>query len=229
MVLNKPAGLVIHPAPGHPDKTLVNILCHKTNLAPGSNPLRPGIVHRLDKDVSGLLILAKTRNALKDLVQQFKAHNVEREYWAVCFRTPSLLKGKIETWVTRHPVNRKKFISLNQFKTGSKKAVTFYEVFRQGGIGFSWIKCHLKTGRTHQIRVHLSSLACPLLGDEVYGKRKLSFIQDSGLKKHIQNLNRIALHAHSLSFLHPMTKKRMTFKSCWPSDLKGLLTKLEFY
>ena len=230
LIINKPAGLVVHPAPGHEERTLVNILFHQKKLSSGSHPLRPGIVHRLDKDASGLLILAKTKVSQDHLIKQFKEHKVKREYWAVSLRPPSPLKDTIETWITRHPVYRKKFTSLKKFKPGSKKAITSYELFRQNDSGFSWIKCYLKTGRTHQIRVHLSSISCPLAGDEIYGgKKKLSFIKDVHLKKLVKNLSRIALHAHSLSFLHPLSSQKISFKSYWPSDLKAFLEKLNFY
>ena len=229
LIINKPAGLVVHPAPGHEKKTLVNILFHQKKLSPGSHPLRPGVVHRLDKDTSGLLILTKSKFSQDIMIEQFKNHSVKREYWAVSLRPPSPFKDTMETWITRHPIHRKKFISLKEFKSGSKKAITSYELFRQHNSGLSWIKCHLKTGRTHQIRVHLSSISCPLAGDEVYGgKKKLSFIKDSLLKEQVKNLNRIALHGHSLSFVHPLSGKPMIFKSPWPLDLKGLLKRLDF-
>lgn len=230
LIINKPAGLVVHPAPGQEEKTVVNILFHQKKLSSGSHPLRPGVVHRLDKNTSGLLVLTKTEASQNHLIKQFKEHSVKREYWAVSLRPPSPLKDTIETWISRHPVYRKKFISLKKFKPGSKKAITSYELFRQSTSGFSWIKCHLKTGRTHQIRVHLSSISCPLVGDEIYGgKKKLSFIKDVHLKKQVKNLNRIALHAHSLSFLHPLSGQQISFKAYWPSDLKAFLEKLDFY
>lgn len=230
LIINKPAGLVVHPAPGQEEKTLVNILFHKKKLSPGSHPLRPGVVHRLDKDTSGLLVFAKNKVSQDRLIRQFKEHHVKREYWAVSLRPPSPFKDTIETWITRHPVHRKKFISLKKFKPGSKKAITSYELFQQSSSGLSWIKCHLKTGRTHQIRVHLSSISCPLAGDETYGgKKNLSFIKDLHLKKQIKNLNRIALHAHSLSFFHPLSGQQISFKSHWPSDLKVFIKKLGFY
>ena len=229
LIVNKPAGLVIHPAPGHEEETLVNILFHQKKLSPGSHPLRPGVVHRLDKDTSGLLVLAKTKTCQDHLINQFKAHDVKREYWAISLYPPSPLKDTIETWIARHPIHRKKFISLKEFKSGSKKATTFYNLFRQHDSGLSWIKCHLKTGRTHQIRVHLSSISCPLVGDQVYrGRKKLSHIKDTFLKEQVKNLNRIALHAHSLSFLHPLSGKKISFTSPWPADLKALLKSLDF-
>ena len=191
--------------------------------------LDQGIVHRLDKDASGLLILAKTKMAQDHLIEQFKEQNVKREYWAISLHPPAPFKGVIETWITRHPVHRKKFIALEKFKEGSKKAITFYNLFCQHPSGLSWIKCRLKTGRTHQIRVHLSFLSCSLVGDKVYGSQKLSFIKDSFVKEEVKSLNRIALHSHSLSFLHPLSGKKMNFTSSWPCDLKALLKSLDFY
>ena len=230
LIVNKPAGLVVHPAPGHKKETLVNILFHQKKLSPGSHPLRPGIVHRLDKDTSGLLVLAKSKTSQDHLIKQFKGHHVQREYWAVSLRPPSPFKATVETWISRHPVHRKKFISLKEFKPGARKAITSYELLKQNKNGLSWIRCRLKTGRTHQIRIHLSSLFCPLAGDELYGgKKKLSFITDPLLKEQLKKLNRIALHAHSLGFQHPLSGQWLTYKSSWPEDLKGFLKKLGFY
>lgn len=229
IVLNKPAGLVVHPAPGHREKTLVNILAYQKKLSPGSHPLRPGIVHRLDKDTSGLLLITKNQFSQNAMIEQFKQHKVQREYWAISMSPPLPLKDTLETWIKRHPVHRKKFISLNNFQKGCKKAITSYKLFQQNENGISWIKCRLHTGRTHQARVHLSSLSCPILGDKLYGgKKKLSFIKDSLLKEQIKNLNRIALHAHRLSFIHPLSNKKMSFHSPWPFDLKELLKKSGF-
>ena len=228
LIVNKPAGLVTHPAPGHREKTLVNILFHQKKLSPGSHPLRPGIIHRLDKDASGLLALTKTKLAEDKMIQQFKKQLVKREYWALSLRPPSPLQGRIRTRIARHPSNRKKFISLKISQSTGKEAISFYKLFREHKSGVCWIKCHLQTGRTHQIRVHLSSLFCPIAGDLVYGGSKLSFIKDQSLKEQIKKLKRIALHAHSLSFFHPLSKKKLSFKSPWPSDLKSLLNYLDF-
>jgi len=229
LVVNKPAGIVVHPAPGNEDKTLVNILFHKKNLSAGSHFLRPGVVHRLDKNVSGLLLLTKTQEAQNHLILQFKNHLVRREYWAVVLHPPCPLQGSLESWIIRHPVHRKKFMSVKKFQPGANKAISFYKLFCQHESGLSWVKCHLQTGRTHQIRVHLSSLSCPIVGDEVYGgTKKLSFIKNSTIKEEIKSLNRIALHSHSLSFQHPLSKKTISFKSMWPSDLKSFIKTLNF-
>ncbi len=230
LVIDKPAGLVVHPAPGHETATLVNILFHQKKLSSGSHPLRPGVVHRLDKDTSGLLVLTKNDFSQEFMIEQFKKQNIKREYWAISLHPPSPIKDTIKTWIIRHPVHRQKFISLREFKKGSKTAITDYNSFRQHKSGLSWVKCRLGTGRTHQIRVHLSSISCPVVGDELYGgKKKLAFIKDSLLKEKIKKLNRVALHAHSLSFYHPRSAKKMSFKSYWPPDLKNFLERLDFY
>ena len=229
LVLNKPAGLVVHPAPGHREKTLVNILAHQKKLSPGSHPLRPGIVHRLDKGTSGLMLITKNQSSQMAMIEQFKQHKVKREYWALSLKPPTPLKNTLETWMKRHPIYRQKFISLKKFQKGGKKAISSYELLRQSENGISWIKCWLRTGRTHQVRVHLSSLSCPILGDDLYGgKKKLSFIKDSLLKEKVKNLNRIALHAHRLSFRHPLSAKRMTFHCPWPADLEDILKNIGF-
>ena len=228
LVVNKPSGLVVHPAPGHKDRTLVNILSFKGKLSSDSPNLRPGVVHRLDKDVSGLLILAKTKRSEQGLVEQFKKHEIQRKYQALALHTPAPYEDQIETWIGRHPIHRKKFMAFKKFRAGSKKAVTFYQLIKQHSSGISWICCQLKTGRTHQIRVHLSSIGCPLLGDSLYGRQKLSFIKDQALKKEIQGLDRIALHAYSLRFIHPKSKKTLFFEISWPEDLCFLLKKLKF-
>ena len=227
LVVNKPAGLVVHPGPGHKDKTLVNILFTKKELSSGSAKLRPGVIHRLDKGVSGLLILAKTKSSEEALIQQFKRHEILRKYWALAFRPPSPYSSQIETWLGRHPVHRKKFSAFKEFKAGRKKAITFYQLLKQHSSGISWIECRLKTGRTHQIRVHLSFVNCPILGDDLYGRQKLTFIKDQGLKKEIQQFKRIALHARFLQFQHPLSKKNLFFESPWPEDMRPLLKSLK--
>ena len=227
LVVNKPAGLVVHPGPGHKDKTLVNILFGKKKLSSGSEKLRPGVIHRLDKGVSGLLLLAKTKKSEEALIQQFKKHEILRKYWALALRPPSPYSSQIETWLGRHPVHRKKFTVFKEFKTGRKKAVTFYQLIKQYSSGVSWIECRLKTGRTHQIRIHLSFINCPILGDDLYGRQKRAFIKDQSLNREIRKLGRIALHAHSLQFYHPQSKKKLFFESPWPEDMRSLLKSLK--
>lgn len=227
LIVDKPAGLVVHPSPGHEDKTLVNILFKKKKLSSGSDKLRPGIVHRLDKGASGLLILSKSKKSERLLIQQFKKHEIKRKYWALSLHAPSPHSNQIETWWGRHPIQRKKFTVFKDFKSGRKKAITFYQLIKEHSSGISWIECQLKTGRTHQIRVHLSSIGCPLLGDDLYGRQKLSFIKDQNLKKDIQKLERIALHACALKFQHPLSKKTLFFESPWPEELNFLLKKLK--
>lgn len=229
LVLNKPAGLVVHPGAGCKNKTLVNILlAHKKKLSPGSSPLRPGIVHRLDKETSGLMLAAKTKKSEEQLISCFKNHEIQREYHAITLKPPRPLEGKIESWLKRHPIHRKKFHSIKTFQQGAKKAITFYKSLKEDESGLTWIHCQLKTGRTHQIRVHLSSLGSPLLGDKVYGRQKLSFLKNSFLKEEIADLNRIALHAFKLRLKHPRSKKKLLFQIPWPDDLKPLLKKLNW-
>jgi len=229
LLVNKKAGLVVHPGAGNKDKTLVNILlAHKKKLSPGSSALRPGIVHRLDKETSGLLLIAKTKEAEEEFISSFKSHNIEREYYAISSKPPRPLEGKIESWIKRHPIHRKKFHSLKSFQAGSKKAITFYKNLKEHESGLTWIHCQLRTGRTHQIRVHLSSLGSPILGDKVYGKYKNSFLKKSELKEEVAQLNRIVLHAFKLTLKHPLSKKKLTFKASWPDDLKPLLKKLNW-
>ena len=224
LVINKPAGLVVHPAPGHPDKTLVNVLSFKKKLSPGTHPLRPGIVHRLDKEASGLMIIAKTLKAQTVLIRQFKSHEIKREYRVISLRPPSPITGRVESWILRHPKNRKKFISYPTDSKGGKKSLTFYNLVKQNKEGLSLIECRLKTGRTHQIRLHLSSLSCPIAGDKLYGSSKTSFLKNKALKKELKLLNRIALHAYRLRFPHPLSRKIMDFSLAWPKDLKNLLS-----
>ena len=165
LVVDKPAGLVIHPAPGHESDTLVNALFYKKRLSPGSGALRPGLVHRLDKDTSGLLILAKNKFSEDHLIQQFKIRTIQRMYWGIAFRAPKKPSGKIESYLTRHPKDRKRFVSQPSIpSTGGKKAITNYRILKQHESGLTWMEYALETGRTHQIRVHSSFFALSSCG-----------------------------------------------------------------
>lgn len=228
LVIDKPAGIVTHPAPGHETDTLVNRLIYEKKLSPGTDSLRPGVVHRLDKDVSGLLVFAKTKQAEAHLIEQFKSRQVKRVYWAVTVQSPESQEGTVKTYISRHPKKRKIFISTEDFKAGGKQAITSYKVLKSHS-GISWLECRLKTGRTHQIRLHLSSLKCPVIGDRVYGSFKGVYsFKNKPLADICRSLSRLALHARSLGFIHPTTKKELHFQAPWPEDIKELLKNLGF-
>lgn len=225
-VVNKPAGMVVHPAPGAPDKTMVNaLLFHCRDLSGIGGVKRPGIVHRIDKETSGLLVVAKNDNAHKFLCEQFAEHSIERTYFAFTFGVPQPLKGTIEGNIGRSPYDRKKMAVVSQ---NGKPAVTHYQVIENFKNLAALVKCNLETGRTHQIRVHLSKNGNNLLGDKLYVKSKK--ITDKGLgedvKKYLNNFSRQALHAQSLGFVHPRTKEKMFFETPLPEDLQELLAVL---
>lgn len=229
LVVNKPAGLVTHPAPGHQSDTLINALFQKKKLSPGSHPLRPGLVHRLDKDTSGLLVMAKNKLSEENLIEQFKTRTIERIYWGIALKPPRQSKGKIESYLTRHPKDRKRFISLPTApSSGGKKAITNYRILKQHASGLTWMEYSLETGRTHQIRVHSTDLNCPLTGDKIYGRAKWKNLQSKQLQNLCKTLNRVALHAHTLRFHHPQSGKLLSFTSPWPNDLLPLLKYLNF-
>jgi len=226
LIVDKPAGLVVHPAPGSPDGTLVNALIYYCRDLSGIGGVaRPGIVHRLDRDTSGLLVVTKNDLAHRDLAVQFHDHLVEKTYLAFCGRRPGAralpASGTFDTLFGRHPVHRKRFSSR---VTRGKKAVSGFSVLgRFEGEGFEAIKVEVRprTGRTHQIRVHLADADHPILGDKLYGGR-------SARKFPAQILPpRQALHAHKLSFEHPGTHEMVTFKSELPQDLQTLERALE--
>jgi 23S rRNA pseudouridine1911/1915/1917 synthase len=234
IVIDKPAGLVVHPAAGNPDGTLVNALiahCGKELQGIGG-VARPGIVHRLDKDTSGLLIAAKNERAMTSLAKQFAAHAIERAYHAVVWGSPRLGEGRIEGQIGRSPFDRKRMAVL---RGQGKEARTRYRVIERFGDPerpfASLIECRLETGRTHQIRVHLTHLGHPLIGDPQYGRARQpprpKTPEEAEAYAAAANFPRQALHAYVLGFQHPSTQKVMKFESAWPEDLAGLIRSLK--
>lgn len=216
LVLNKPKGVVVHPAPGHTGDTLVNgLLAHcKDSLSGINGEKRPGIVHRIDKDTSGLLVIAKNDRAHQGLSAQFEKHSIDRVYETVVFGKMPQEKGTVDAPIGRSQKDRKK---MAVGAKNTKRAVTHYEVLRQYR-GFSHLACRLETGRTHQIRVHLSSLGHFVVGDLVYGRSV------PGINLEFEGQ---CLHARVLGFDHPITGEHMIFESPLPDYFKNLLTKLE--
>ena len=229
LVVNKPAGMVAHPAYANYTGTLVNaLLFHSKNLSNVNLPGRPGIIHRLDKDTSGLLVVAKDDYTHSKLAYQFSKHNIEREYWAVCWGHFDQKNGKIDRNITRSKKDRKKFTVSD---SEGKHAVTHYQVLQEFEFS-SLVKLNLETGRTHQIRVHLSSINHAVFGDPVYGGRQIVYGAElPKMKNRISNLfeimQRQALHAKILGFVHPHSKEKMRFDSELPDDMKELIEKLK--
>ena len=220
LVVEKPAGLAVHPSPGHYDNTLINALFYKLkNLSCGGKDFRPGLIHRLDKDVSGLIVLSKTESSHRFLSKQFLTRKIKRIYWSLCLSPIKFEKGRIESYIKRHPIDRKKFISSS---SEGKKAVSLFKVLKKGPLVL--IEWTLLTGRTHQIRIHSREISEGIAGDLVYSKKKAySKIKPQSLIQKIKMLDRIALHAKQLSFIHPDNKKEITFSSPFPKKLHQLL------
>lgn len=212
IVVDKPASLVVHPAPGHATGTLVNaLLAHCPEIAGLGCRERPGIVHRLDQETSGLLVAAKTEPAMLGLARAFASHrDIEKIYLAVCHSRPRLDSGRIENLLGRHPVDRKRFAILER---GGKPAVTNWRVLAAKP-PVSLVECRIETGRTHQIRIHMASLGCPVIGDKMYGKPAL----DRQLSPPPQ---RQMLHAWRLAFWHPVSRKRLSFTAPPPADFQA--------
>lgn len=228
IVVNKPAGLVVHPAPGNPDHTLVNaLLAHCGDSLRGiGGVLRPGIVHRIDKDTSGLMVAAKTEAAHAGLAAQFADHSISRRYLAAVWGTPRPPAGRIEGAIGRSPRNRKKMAVVAR---AGKPAVSRYKTEKQFGGLASLVSCRLETGRTHQIRVHMSHIGHPLIGDRLYGRvRRLSKTQGTVESRAlIEAFPRQALHAAHLGFRHPVTDQRIALDAAVPADMAALLRALE--
>jgi len=228
LVLDKPAGLVVHPAPGNPDRTLVNALIAHCgdSLAGIGGVKRPGIVHRLDKDTSGVMVIAKTEAAHRALAADFAARRVTRAYQAIVWGVPTPKAGEIVGAIGRNPRDRK---TMAVVATG-KAATTRYQMLKSFGTAASLIECRLGSGRTHQIRVHLLAKGNPVLGDPVYKGRhivaRLAKLP-AATRTVASNLRRQALHAYLLGFHHPATGEYREFKSALPSDITALLHKLE--
>jgi 23S rRNA pseudouridine1911/1915/1917 synthase len=221
LVIDKAAGLVVHPAAGNRDRTLVNALLHHcgTSLSGIGGVARPGIVHRIDKDTSGLLVVAKTDVAHEGLARQFAAHSIERRYLAIVSGVPRTIGGTIDAPLARSSANRKKMAVVA--KGRGKRAVTHWkrlDILRDAAL----VECRLETGRTHQVRVHMASIGHPLIGDPFYGgsgKTHRKLLNEFGF-------NRQALHAARLGFIHPVTKHRLSFESVMPPDMQELFSAL---
>lgn len=227
IVVNKPAGMTVHPAAGAYEGTLVNALLYhcRDNLSGIGGVKRPGIVHRIDKETSGLLVVAKNDAAHHFLSEQFAEHSIERTYIAVVYGVPEGLSGRIEGNIGRSKTDRKKMAIV---ASGGKYAATNYNTLQIFGRAAAVVQCNLETGRTHQIRVHLSSLGNALIGDKVYVKNKKSSVAlPSELKNYVNDFPRQALHAKSLGFIHPTSKEFMQFDSPLPTDMTELINRLE--
>ena len=214
LIVNKPKGMVVHPSAGHTSGTLVNaIMFHcKDNLSGINGVLRPGIVHRIDKDTTGALLVCKNDNAHRNLAEQLKEHSIRRRYRAIVAGVLKEDEGTIEAPIGRHPIDRKK-MAVN-YKNG-KDAVTHYKVLERFG-DYTYIQCELETGRTHQIRVHMASIGHPLVGDEVYGPKKCPF----------KGLQGQTLHARTLGIIHPTTGKYLEVNAPLPEYFIELLDRL---
>lgn len=216
IVINKMPGMVVHPAPGHFTGTLVNALLHHCpNLSGIGGVARPGIVHRLDQDTSGLIVVAKSQKAMDGLVKAFASHKaIEKTYLAVCHGRPRLDAGRIENLIGRHPVDRKRMAIVEK---NGKAAITNWKVLSKNTAQpISIIECRIETGRTHQIRVHTASLGTPVIGDKVYGK--------SALDKRLDPIPaRQMLHAWKLKLYHPVTSKIMEFTAPIPTDMQAYI------
>ena len=224
LIINKPAGMVVHPGAGNYKNTLVNALVYKykNKLSDINGITRPGIVHRIDKETSGLLVIAKNNKAHANLGKQFSDHTIQRTYQALAWGVLRPLNGKIETLIGRSRKNRQ-LMSVTEI-TG-KKSITNYQTVKVFNIKdipkISFVECKLETGRTHQIRVHMAYKGSPLLGDQQYGKKNIRFKKiNEEFEDKLRILNRQALHAKTLAFIHPISKKLISFESQLPKDLK---------
>ena len=222
IVINKPVGMVVHPAPGNPDGTLVNALLYHcgTSLSGIGGVIRPGIVHRIDKDTSGLLVVAKNDDAHLALAAQLKGHHIRRTYYAIAIGNLREDSGTVDAPIGRHPVDRKRMAVIRNTDLKARDAVTHWNVLARAhadGQAFTLIRCELETGRTHQIRVHMASIGHPLLGDPIYGGASTAFES-----KHKRLITGQCLHAKELEFTHPTTKETVHFSCPLPESMERL-------
>jgi 23S rRNA pseudouridine1911/1915/1917 synthase len=218
-IIDKPAGIVVHPAAGHADGTLVNALLHHlTDLSGIGGELRPGIVHRLDKETSGLLVVAKNDQAHRRLAERWTSPEVRKVYVALVYGAPDPAEGKVDRPIGRHPKDRKKMAVVS----GGREARTRYRTLERFH-GCSLIELELETGRTHQIRVHLASIGHPVVGDPVYGGAQWKGVQEGRVRSLLRSLDRQALHASRLELVHPRSGEPMVFESPLPEDMRRVV------
>lgn len=230
ILVNKEPGMVVHPAHGNWSGTLVNALLYHCQQLPSQKTIRPGLVHRIDKDTSGILVVAKSEFALTYLAKQFFEHSIERTYYAIVWGVPKNPKGTLRGKITRNPKDRKVMTILPEEEEDGKLAITHYELVESFGF-CSLLKFNLETGRTHQIRAHALSMGHPLISDASYGGDKIRFMSTmANFKTFVENMFKLcprqALHAYSLGFEHPTTHEMIHFKKDFPEDMTELLKKL---
>ena len=227
LVLNKPPGIVVHPAPGHFSGTVANAILHhcRESLPSEGDPLRPGIVHRLDRDTSGALIVAKTDRAHESLARQMKRRQIRKEYVALAAGRPPVRKGSVEFAIGRDPKDRKKMKGFAQASPPAiREAKTLYAIEKEWPeLDLALLRLTLVTGRTHQIRVHLAAIRCPIVGDPVYGRPRYEKVREPEARKRLAAFPRQALHAERIAFLHPVTRETIDLTAPWPADLRALL------
>jgi 23S rRNA pseudouridine1911/1915/1917 synthase len=232
LAIDKPAGLVVHPAPGHASGTLVNALLHRTRDLRGiGGELRPGIVHRLDRDTSGVLLVAKTDLAHASLSRQMKRRSMKKEYLALVAGIPRVRKGEVAFPIGRDPRDRKRmkaFRATDPAPPGAREARTLFEIEREWfPLGLTLLRCRLITGRTHQIRVHLAASGLPVVGDPVYGRPRFDRVGDAALRKRLDEFPRQALHAERVAFRHPESGEPLEITAPIPPDLSELFAAID--
>jgi len=235
IAIDKPPGLVVHPAPGHPSGTLVNALLHYVRDLEGvgvGGELRPGIVHRLDRDTSGVLLVAKTDRAHQMLSRQMRRRSLRKEYLALVAGVPRVRKGEVALAIGRDPKDRKRMKAVRatgeSLPAGVREAKTLYEIERDWfPLGLTLLRCRLVTGRTHQIRVHLSAAGLPIVGDPVYGRARYAKLPNGPLKARLQEFPRQALHAERIAFHHPVSQELIEVVAPLPKDLQELLRAID--